>query len=198
MKTRQDYIAAQRACGIKPGDRVRITRSASFREQGWADSWVPAMDAYVGTEQTVGAPLLESHGFRLRDYNFPFFILEKVAPAKPAKVAPVKPEKAKRAKLLRTLKLTRYGSHFCLSKKQVFGLCAAAMWQVFAVPTTKRKITLRVYDGPSKGAVMVRRLSAGSGYCYIDGETHFVFNRFREHRFVRAAQLPETIWVKVS
>lgn len=76
------YSERQAACGLKVGDRVRVTRSASSYEDGWNASFNSTMENSVGKtgviERDVGAS-----GFSVRInhgclWNYPYFVLEKV------------------------------------------------------------------------------------------------------------------------
>jgi len=71
------YLENHNNCGLKVGDKVRITRSAKTYENGWQNSWVPGMNNYVGTKSTITIDESES-GFYLGGYSFPHFVLEKV------------------------------------------------------------------------------------------------------------------------
>jgi hypothetical protein len=71
---------------IKQGDMVRVTSKAASYEQGWNNVWVRDMDFMVGniyrvTEVAggsgIGLLLDQKKG---DEYQFPYFILEKVTP----------------------------------------------------------------------------------------------------------------------
>lgn len=72
---------------FKPGDIVRVMRSARSHENGWCNSWVPDMDSWVGklcrvvyTNGSVGVKCENLDGTDW--WNFPSFVLEKVSNAK--------------------------------------------------------------------------------------------------------------------
>ena len=91
MTEQEKYLEDHRNCGIKVGDRVRVTRKAEDGENGWNNSWagmkngpLPGMDAYIGVEGEVVADL-DDYGFGIKiedceafGYAFPYFILEKI------------------------------------------------------------------------------------------------------------------------
>lgn len=92
MTEQEKYLEGHRNCGIKVGDRVRVTRKAESYEGGWGDSWessimpeVPGMDAYVGAEGVIAFDDGEN-GFDIdagleKDgalFGFPYFVLEKI------------------------------------------------------------------------------------------------------------------------
>jgi hypothetical protein len=75
------YIRKHNRSGLKVGDHVTITHIAKGYERGWADNWVEPMDNFVGVKGSIvkdngdqGFHVLTSKG----DWNFPFFVLEKV------------------------------------------------------------------------------------------------------------------------
>ena len=43
-----DYLEAQNVFGARKGDTIFVFCSAKTRENGWANSWVPAMDDFIG------------------------------------------------------------------------------------------------------------------------------------------------------
>jgi hypothetical protein len=82
--TSEDYHKGHKACGLKVGDHVKVTRKAKDKESGWNNSWHDDMHRYVGKT----AIIIADHGisgFRCAlsgdrsGWGFPFFILEKVA-----------------------------------------------------------------------------------------------------------------------
>lgn len=92
--TRQVYMDAAKACGLKDGDAVRVTRAAISHEAGWGNIWVSAMDKYIGCIGTVrdcnlggamGVTVIFPGGTL---HVFPYFVLEKVEdmPARKFKV----------------------------------------------------------------------------------------------------------------
>jgi hypothetical protein len=87
--TLQDaYLAMQEASGIKVGDTVRVLRKAEEGEMGWTDDWASSMDECVGKTGIVegfrgdgGIRVNFSDDKRWEAWNFPFFVLEKIAEA---------------------------------------------------------------------------------------------------------------------
>src|SRR5690606_15655649 len=87
------YLAGQSVCGLSVGDRVRVVRKAISWEMGWTAAW--SMQHKFGfTGEIVG---ITTNGFRFkdRDWNYPYFVLERIeTPAEatpvetPAEVAP--------------------------------------------------------------------------------------------------------------
>jgi len=68
--------------GIKPGDKVKVTRTASDYEKGWGNQWIKDMDDYVGKIYTVsgsdiGKGFLFDDNFSFNEFRFPYFVLEK-------------------------------------------------------------------------------------------------------------------------
>ena len=81
LDPKKQYLAGQKASGIKPGDWVKVARAAEDHEQGWGNPWVGPMDGSIGKTLRVisvdganGVCLMKS-GAPL-DYHFPFFVLE--------------------------------------------------------------------------------------------------------------------------
>lgn len=82
MDTPGMYVLKQEDYGLKPGDKVLVTRTAADREAGWQNSWAMHMSNYVGSVCTV----LSYHkwpkcGIMLEECPgvwFPYFVLEKV------------------------------------------------------------------------------------------------------------------------
>jgi hypothetical protein len=77
-----DYIAKEKASGLKVGDKVLITRAAKSHEQGWGNGWVsPKMDKEVGKVGTIVEIAEEGQGIRLsglgENYRYPYFVLSK-------------------------------------------------------------------------------------------------------------------------
>ena len=88
MTEQEKYLEGHRNCGIKVGDRVRVTRKAESRESGWdnwrADDCAGEMDAAIGREGEVVADL-DDYGFGIEiedcvasGYAYPYFVLEKI------------------------------------------------------------------------------------------------------------------------
>lgn len=63
---------------FKPGDRVRVLRTAKTHENGWDNSWVPSMDDAVGKEFEVTRVSTTGVHFKHRFEGFPPFVLELV------------------------------------------------------------------------------------------------------------------------
>lgn len=78
------YVKRQAKCGLKVGDRVRITRIAKSHEDGWRNQWLSTMDKFVG-EVSIIESIHETSGMRLLDFSctFPYFVLEKVTERAP-------------------------------------------------------------------------------------------------------------------
>jgi len=73
-----DYLARHNACGLKVGDRVRVTRKAITGEAGWGSSWTWELDPFVGRCAIITEDV-EKLGFNLNHGpHFPYFVLEKV------------------------------------------------------------------------------------------------------------------------
>lgn len=83
---------------VKPGTKVRVTRTAKSYEDGWEDNWIDRMDKYVGKELTVNRTDGSSmHLLTVDDaycWNFPYFVLEVVKEPLPAAQAEVPPPPA--------------------------------------------------------------------------------------------------------
>ncbi len=92
MTTCQEYLDEHSACGLKVGDKVRVTRKARSKENGWDSYWVPAKNHCIGQVYEIQEDCEEA-GFRLRDSHpgykygwcFPYFILENAEPPKQKK-----------------------------------------------------------------------------------------------------------------
>lgn len=78
------YLDAQAACGIKPGDWVKVLKKAQSNA-GWQSAWIPNMDSLVGGIYQVKE--VDDFGINLigkdkedSDFSlvFPYFVLEKV------------------------------------------------------------------------------------------------------------------------
>ncbi len=90
MIKHEKYLEEHKACGLKEGDRVRVTRKAGTYENGWANTWFSGKDKCVGQTYEIekdngisGFTLKDSHpGFEY-GWHFPYFVLEKVEPPKP-------------------------------------------------------------------------------------------------------------------
>ena len=76
---RKAYLEGHKACGLKIGDKVKVVRKVNDFEQGWDNVWNSNMK--LGTY--VIARDGKEKGFGMRnDYNYPWFVLEKVEDAK--------------------------------------------------------------------------------------------------------------------
>ncbi len=72
------YLKHHKACGIKVGDRVKVTRKAGSHKNGWDNWWVENMDKMIGN---LGVIINDGDtlGFKLSDESYyPFFVLEKI------------------------------------------------------------------------------------------------------------------------
>lgn len=75
MTKQEKYLEGHRNCGIKVGDRVRVTRKAESRKAG--------RDNIVG-ETLIVLVDWENYGFRCippegnETFVFPYFVLEKI------------------------------------------------------------------------------------------------------------------------
>lgn len=83
MTEQEKYLEGHRNCGIKVGDRVRVTRKAGDWEDGWDNCWNDGMDEIVG-ETVIVLVDWENYGFRCippegnEAFVFPYFVLEKI------------------------------------------------------------------------------------------------------------------------
>lgn len=85
MTEQEKYLEGHKNCGIKVGDRVRVTRKAEGYENGWADYWVDDMDNKINKILHV---IEDSgkYGFACQEtleeddfYRvYPYFVLEKI------------------------------------------------------------------------------------------------------------------------
>ena len=66
-----------KANNLKPGDKVRILRTAENKEDGWGATWIPLMDKTVGEIGTV-IDISNFNGIRVDCWIYPYFVLEKV------------------------------------------------------------------------------------------------------------------------
>ena len=67
-----------KANNLKPGDKVRILRTAEKNEDGWGITWVLQMDETVGEIGTVMDIFDDDSGIRVDRWIYPYFVLEKV------------------------------------------------------------------------------------------------------------------------
>ncbi len=80
------YLKHHKACGLKVGDRVKVTRKAESYEKGWDTDWTPSMDGTIGKSALI---INDENklGFELGSKSFyPFFVLEKIASFDPEKI----------------------------------------------------------------------------------------------------------------
>lgn len=75
---RLEANASSSAYEFKPGDRVRVLRTAKTHENGWQNSWVPEMYTAVGKEFEVVRVSVHGVYFKNRSEGFPPFVLELV------------------------------------------------------------------------------------------------------------------------
>lgn len=82
MSLPESYQELQEACGINVDDTVRVLRKVASHALGWGVGWADGMDSFVGkvgrvtrTHRSYGVKVLFPNGV---DFNFPFFVLEKV------------------------------------------------------------------------------------------------------------------------
>lgn len=81
-----DYAKRAKACGLKAGDFVRLTRKAKSYEDGWVNFWPPAANGWVGhilrvdfIDDDGDVKCIWHKGQPDEDwFYFPYFILEKV------------------------------------------------------------------------------------------------------------------------
>lgn len=80
---KQVYLLAQKHCGLKVGDYVKVTRKAEDYESGWAFEWLNDADKTIG----IVGKICEIHPVGIEvsftDQNlancwYPYFVLEKV------------------------------------------------------------------------------------------------------------------------
>ena len=83
---------------VKPGTKVRVTRTAKGYEEGWNDYWMGDMDKYVGkvleVNRTDGGSIHLLTGDGMYAWNFPYFVLEVVKEPLPATKVEVPPPPA--------------------------------------------------------------------------------------------------------
>lgn len=76
------YELESKASGIEVGNYVKVLFKVPTQSRGWANSWVPSMDDFVGKVFRVNRVDHEK-GVNLKSdcdsYNFPYFCLEKIA-----------------------------------------------------------------------------------------------------------------------
>ena len=84
------YLRAEKNCGLKIGDKVRVKFKVKDHTLGWACNWADQMDEFIGKEFKIlefGNTIYNSANIRSRgilldteyqNYWFPYFCLEKV------------------------------------------------------------------------------------------------------------------------
>lgn len=85
MTEQEKYLEGHMNCGIKVGDRVRVTRKAEDLENGWGDFWAEDMDTEIG-QTLIVVEDYKKYGFACQktlDENdlyraYPYFVLEKI------------------------------------------------------------------------------------------------------------------------
>jgi hypothetical protein len=84
------YTESQSLCGLKVGDKVRVTCKAESMKLGWDNGWMDAMDGFVGQEFEINSFGTGSKGVVVGSaWRVPFFVLEKVEPKpEPIKIDP--------------------------------------------------------------------------------------------------------------
>lgn len=73
------YIKYQKASGLKVGDKVKVLRKARDHENGWTNGWISDMDLMVGNTYVIDH-ISDWGGVTLKEWGFPFFVLEKISP----------------------------------------------------------------------------------------------------------------------
>lgn len=77
------YAKRQAASGFAVGDKVSVIHKCDDHHDGWGELWIDSMDNFIGKE----CEIIGSHpttGFLIfceeisEDFNFPYFVLEKV------------------------------------------------------------------------------------------------------------------------
>lgn len=79
----QVYLDAQKACGLKVGDWVRVTRKAENGECGWDDVWLGEMDQTINSIGEIRAirygSIVVFFDKPIENFwRYPYFVLEKV------------------------------------------------------------------------------------------------------------------------
>ena len=78
----QVYLDAQKGCGLKIGDWVKVLRRGKSEEGGWPNCWTGKMNTYIGKIGKVVSILDCGIGVDFKDtaccWNFPYFVLQKV------------------------------------------------------------------------------------------------------------------------
>jgi hypothetical protein len=74
----QRYAIAQKASGIKIGDKVIVTKSAKSYDLGWGTTWESEMQKSIGSTFFVGR-IDERYGMLLdNDLWYPFYVLKNI------------------------------------------------------------------------------------------------------------------------
>lgn len=82
MSKTEEYLAKQKAADLQVGDKVKVIRTAKDNEQGWDNTWVEEMDRKpykIGTiKRDKGVQGFEVSFGDMMDFDYPYFVLEKV------------------------------------------------------------------------------------------------------------------------
>lgn len=82
---KEAYLILQEKSGLKVGDTVKVLRKAENYEMGWNNIWNSRMDEFLNQKYIIIH--IGTDGIQLKDiydyFDFPFFVLEKIANAKP-------------------------------------------------------------------------------------------------------------------
>lgn len=104
---------------IKVGDIVRVTHKATDNEYGWCNVWASDMNPTVGKEFRVSPDqdyrygiALDTENFIGEDYQYPYFVLEKVVSKKESTPVEEKPIEATPPKA-QTIDLMKYLEETC-------------------------------------------------------------------------------------
>lgn len=95
---------------LKKGDTIKICGKAKSNSRGWCNSWIKAMDRYVGQTFTLeSTPEYADSGLHIlgTSVRWPFFVLEKVTAEQKQSVRPT--TKFKAGDKVRVVKNTSHG-----------------------------------------------------------------------------------------
>jgi len=85
MDLTRAYEVLAKEMDLKPGDTVKILRSAKSYELGWQNTWTPSMTDSIGKIMEVVTD--DEFGVKLSDHlSYPFFVLKVVSRAPVIKV----------------------------------------------------------------------------------------------------------------
>lgn len=79
------YLEGQKLANFQPGERVKVAFKVPSDSAGWANSWHPGMDHFIGKQCAVVSEA-SGHGVRVECrelgdwFSFPWFCLERVKP----------------------------------------------------------------------------------------------------------------------